>query len=137
MKKLPRRLENELYERGMLGDKYIQFFYGGASQANIPWAIYIPQVGEQFEAPVLHTSEPCCQNKELPTVSDMAKGLVESAAAWAKAGYKLASKEEHAKRMARCASCEFLTENKRCLKCGCFMELKSRLEGMKCPIAIW
>ena len=37
------------------------------------------------------------------------------------------------KRLEICNSCEFLTDNNRCEKCGCFMKLKTKLKGVVCP----
>lgn len=41
-------------------------------------------------------------------------------------------------RMAICRSCPFfkLPFNK-CEKCGCFMDLKTKLENARCPIGKW
>jgi len=36
-----------------------------------------------------------------------------------------------------CDSCEFLTKNHRCLKCGCLMNLKVKLKHTSCPIGKW
>ena len=44
--------------------------------------------------------------------------------------------EETARRMAICKGCEFYI-NARCRKCGCYMNLKSRLETEHCPIGKW
>ena len=41
------------------------------------------------------------------------------------------------KRWDICNRCEFLTKNHRCLKCKCFMRLKTRMGKMKCPIDKW
>jgi hypothetical protein len=36
-----------------------------------------------------------------------------------------------------CDSCEFLTKNHRCLKCGCMMNFKVKLKQASCPIGKW
>jgi hypothetical protein len=36
-----------------------------------------------------------------------------------------------------CNSCEFLTQLRRCQRCGCFIDGKTKLEGAKCPIDKW
>lgn len=37
-----------------------------------------------------------------------------------------------------CKDCEFLTPNtNQCKKCGCFMELKTKLHAASCPIGKW
>jgi hypothetical protein len=62
-------------------------------------------------------------------------------------GAKKVSDEEQARRLAICKVCEFyrpLTsvhfgDVSRCAhpKCGCFLKLKTRLEGWHCPISKW
>jgi hypothetical protein len=42
------------------------------------------------------------------------------------------------KRMSLCSDCPFLVKaTTTCTKCGCFMKLKTRLEGSECPIGKW
>jgi len=48
----------------------------------------------------------------------------------------LANQEQADNRMAVCHKCEHY-KNNRCAKCGCFMFLKTRIKGMKCPIGLW
>lgn len=37
-----------------------------------------------------------------------------------------------------CKTCEFLTKTtNQCTKCGCFMELKTKLEAATCPLGKW
>ena len=36
-----------------------------------------------------------------------------------------------------CKGCEFLSDNDRCEKCGCFMKVKSRIATASCPIGKW
>ena len=36
-----------------------------------------------------------------------------------------------------CTSCEFLTEENTCQKCGCFMKVKHKLAFASCPIGKW
>lgn len=53
-------------------------------------------------------------------------------------GVLLASEEEREKRFDICVACEFLMHKQsRCLKCGCYMNLKTRLKVSKCPIGKW
>jgi hypothetical protein len=41
-------------------------------------------------------------------------------------------------RMDICKSCpELIQLTKQCKKCGCFMEMKTKLEYAKCPIGKW
>jgi hypothetical protein len=39
-------------------------------------------------------------------------------------------------RLEICRKCQFYS-NHRCAKCGCFMFIKARIRGMKCPIGQW
>ena len=41
------------------------------------------------------------------------------------------------KRWDLCTGCEFLTEKNKCLKCGCFMKVKTRVATASCPIGKW
>lgn len=41
-------------------------------------------------------------------------------------------------RLEICMACEFYRPNRdRCSKCGCFMNLKTRLENARCPVKKW
>jgi len=40
-------------------------------------------------------------------------------------------------RMEICKSCKHLTITQQCTKCGCFMELKTKLKNAYCPIYKW
>ena len=42
------------------------------------------------------------------------------------------------KRLDQCLSCEHLIQmTKQCKKCGCFMQLKTKLEKATCPLGKW
>jgi len=73
---------------------------------------------------------------KLPPVTRQAKNLI-CAARQAILNPKPVSKEERERRLAICQSCEFLKDGKRCLKCGCHVNWKSRLEAWHCPISKW
>jgi len=48
------------------------------------------------------------------------------------------SEETYNKRMSICEGCEFLDKSiYRCLKCGCMMKAKARVEVAKCPLQKW
>lgn len=49
------------------------------------------------------------------------------------------SSSEIERRLSICRACEFFKESPamRCLKCGCFLNLKARLETEHCPINKW
>jgi histidyl-tRNA synthetase len=48
------------------------------------------------------------------------------------------NKEEMDRRISICESCDhFIKITKQCSKCGCFMQLKTRLTNASCPIGKW
>ena len=47
------------------------------------------------------------------------------------------SKDSVKKRMDICKQCPHLTKMHRCLECGCFMKVKSKLTLMDCPLGKW
>jgi len=50
----------------------------------------------------------------------------------------ISSKDEIDRRLSICRGCEFFQEDPmKCQKCGCFLNLKTRLETEHCPIAKW
>jgi hypothetical protein len=50
----------------------------------------------------------------------------------------ICSKEEISARLSICAKCEFFQASPmKCLKCGCYLNLKTRLETEHCPISKW
>jgi len=54
------------------------------------------------------------------------------------AGLPIASDAVIEERIAICESCEFyIKSTTNCKKCGCFMKLKTKFEGMSCPIQKW
>ncbi len=75
-----------------------------------------------------------------PTLFQKAKNLAGAAKRIGQAaarGQKIAvSKEEADRRMAICQECEFFI-GKSCMKCGCVIKFKARLETEHCPIAKW
>lgn len=76
--------------------------------------------------------------KALPPARKMMATAAIAAAGFAASGFKLASKDERDRRKSICSACpEYSGEKGRCLKCGCFINLKSRIEAEKCPIGRW
>ena len=57
----------------------------------------------------------------------------------------LVNKEEYDRRFKICEGCEFSVvafnikkvKGLGCKKCGCFMNVKARLKGMRCPADKW
>lgn len=58
---------------------------------------------------------------------------------WAKAmGYRaLTTPEEYKERLNECDPCEFLTEERQCRICTCFVDAKAMLCAEKCPKNRW
>lgn len=40
-------------------------------------------------------------------------------------------------RWAICMDCEFLSDNNKCEKCGCYMKVKTKIGTVACPIGKW
>lgn len=90
--------------------------------------------------------EPKCgdeeQPKELPSFTDMARGLLGSAkdivGGVVHGEGLLVTEEIYTERMSMCNTCEFFRkEDKRCTQCGCFMEAKTRFKKTFCPVGKW
>jgi hypothetical protein len=76
------------------------------------------------------------QHSQRPGAVAMARNLGKSIIEWSASGFKTCEGDELNKRLELCSSCEYLINN-RCLKCGCFVEVKTRLATSKCPISKW
>lgn len=79
---------------------------------------------------------------KMPSVVQMAANLGSTmyyaASAAIKTGVVLASEEESKKRMDICLQCDHLVpEQKRCMKCGCYMTPKVKVQAAKCPVNKW
>lgn len=70
------------------------------------------------------------------TFGETFKGLALSIKGIIKSGIKISSNEEHSHRYEICLACKYL-EGGACVKCGCFMKLKTKFKAMKCPIGLW
>jgi hypothetical protein len=49
----------------------------------------------------------------------------------------MASDETVATRLDLCGSCEEFSITRQCKKCGCFMDMKTKLENASCPLGKW
>ncbi len=45
--------------------------------------------------------------------------------------------EQKAARLAICQTCEFLTPDRKCSQCGCWVEAKARFRAQTCPAGKW
>lgn len=75
--------------------------------------------------------------EELPETLAMAKNFVSAAMAHARTGLKKLDEEHYRQRLAACAQCTSLRADKRCAKCGCFIETKARWASSTCPLSKW
>lgn len=91
-------------------------------------------------------AEPKCNDeetpKDLPSFKDMVKnlaGTMKDVADGAIHGEGILVTEEiYNQRITICNGCEFfIKDSKRCTQCGCFMEAKTRLKKVFCPIHKW
>jgi hypothetical protein len=53
------------------------------------------------------------------------------------AGAKEAPPEAVARRLELCQACEFLTAEKRCTRCGCYADTKTKWAEQACPVGKW
>jgi hypothetical protein len=77
-----------------------------------------------------------------PSLKDLAFSLTESIKdtikGYANTGVIIAEENVINKRIELCTTCpSFQPEHSRCLKCGCFMNVKARLAVSTCPIGKW
>lgn len=90
-------------------------------------------------------AEPQCDDtvpSQLPSFKDMMKnlaGTMKDVAVGAVQGQGVFVDEPtYERRMSLCHGCEFfIQDDKRCTKCGCFMEAKTRLKKAFCPVHKW
>ena len=73
---------------------------------------------------------------DFPSFPEMAKTLLIESCKHMLNGCAHILIEDFKKRLEICNKCEFLKDG-RCVKCGCFMNIKARWETTKCPIGKW
>ena len=76
----------------------------------------------------------------LPSKLAMTQNIIGAGAQVLIHGAKKVSREESGRRLSICRACEFYHKeggDERCAKCGCFLNLKTRLEAWHCPINKW
>ena len=86
--------------------------------------------------------EPKCEDNSAPSITDMAKGFLNSAQDVISGAISgdgvLASEEVYNHRMSICNSCVYFKQQEnRCTQCGCYMEVKTRFKKTFCPIHKW
>jgi hypothetical protein len=77
-----------------------------------------------------------------PTLKDKIHSLLDFAKNVARDGIEgkkvIALEETFKKRMDKCISCEFISEDKStCNACGCILQAKLRFESASCPKGYW
>jgi tRNA(Ile2) C34 agmatinyltransferase TiaS len=91
-------------------------------------------------------AEPNCTDdeppKDLPSFKNMTKNLLGTAVdvltGVTRGEGVFVTEPVYTERMNICNGCEFFRkEDKRCTQCGCFMEAKTRLKNVECPIHKW
>ena len=80
--------------------------------------------------------------QQLPSTVEMAGNLAvtlkDTALQFLKSGKAMVYDDVKNGRLQICNTCDaYIKEQKRCARCGCFMETKARMSGAKCPIDKW
>lgn len=84
--------------------------------------------------------------KNYPTLIQQAKNAISSGIDYIKSGFKNSDEEEKQRRMEICTGntekgipqCpSYDKEQNRCRECGCFLNLKTRMESGSCPLGRW
>lgn len=87
-----------------------------------------------------------CEKKEYPSIYQMGLNAMKSIVEFAKDGLKIVDEEEQGRRMEICSgnqekgipTCEkYDQQQNRCLSCGCFLALKTKISSGGCPIGKW
>jgi hypothetical protein len=73
-----------------------------------------------------------------PSVATMATSAIRAGAGFVASGFATVDRAEQERRLAICGACpDFDAGPGRCRLCSCYMGLKSRIAGAKCPIDKW
>jgi hypothetical protein len=73
-----------------------------------------------------------------PSILQMSKNLATSTIKHVSTGMAQAEKKEREKRLEICVSCDrYNAEDKTCLECGCYLEIKTKWASEACPIGLW
>ena len=88
------------------------------------------------------TDVPLISALQLPSNIEMAGNLAvsikDAALQFLKSGKVMVYDDIRNTRLAICYTCDaYIKEQKRCSRCGCFVEAKARMSGAKCPIDKW
>lgn len=73
----------------------------------------------------------------MPSIGKQLSGLVKAIITTAKDGFATATPDEAEKRKEICHNCMHITKEFRCTQCGCYMDYKTTIRAMTCPIGKW
>lgn len=73
----------------------------------------------------------------MPSKIDQAINLVIAIRKRIESDYKNVTDEIYTRRLATCAGCPNKTDDWRCMKCGCYLNIKAKWESEKCPENRW
>lgn len=80
----------------------------------------------------------CLTGEIEPGIIEKGKNFTKSLMEYALSGFKRASEDTLQRRVDICKSCEFFdSEKTRCLKCGCYLNIKAGWQEAKCPLNKW
>lgn len=84
-------------------------------------------------------SKCCAKDAEAPaTILQKIKNASNSIVNHAKDGFASVSDDVQKERMSICRSCEFFDKSKiTCLKCGCYLNIKTKWASESCPEGKW
>jgi len=85
---------------------------------------------------ILPTRGGCCGGTA-PSIFQKARNLATTMGDFANSGFKVADEEVYNKRMEICRGCDRFENNRFCKECGCFMDLKAKIEVAECPLDKW
>ena len=72
----------------------------------------------------------------MPPIHRQAWNLATSLAAFVSDGLRFVDADEYAARLAACEACD-RRRGRRCLECGCRIDMKARGRAFRCPLGKW
>ena len=85
---------------------------------------------------VIPTKGGCCGGGG-PNIFQKARNLAHTMGDFAGSGFKIADEEVYNQRLEICRGCDRFENNRFCKECGCFMDLKAKIEVAECPLDKW
>jgi hypothetical protein len=120
-KLLPEGFAEFIYKHGKINIEHVELELAA-----------LDELHERFPVPNLKALH------QEPTLAEMTTNLTQAVADWARAGFKVVTKERFEERHAICKACEFWIPDARlgtgkCRKCGCSI-YKLWMAASKCPL---